>query len=130
MTSKPETLASLVAEAVDSGGLTFAQLSDRSVDPKSGYRVGANLLWKVARQKGIKLNPELVRAIAAGLRIPPERAAAAAAYEFAGYVAAGVEGGTVVHEEGADISEASKSRAIMASWGEEERQVPYNGSVG
>ncbi|MEV6102675.1 hypothetical protein [Nocardia sp. NPDC051981] len=120
MTSKPETLASLVAGAVDSGGLTFAQLSDRATDPESGYRVSPNVLWKVARQKGVKLNPELVRAIAAGLRIPLERAAAAAAYEFAGYVASGVGGGMVVHEEGADISEASKSRAIMTSWGEEE----------
>ncbi|TXS78646.1 hypothetical protein [Streptomyces sp. sk2.1] len=129
MTSKPETLANLVAEAVDGGDLTFAQLSDRAIDPESGYQPGANLLWKVARQKGIKLNPGLVRAIAAGLRVPPERAAAAAAYEFAGFVATGVEGGTVVHEEGADIPEASKSRAIMASWGEEELQVPYNGST-
>lgn len=105
------------------------QLSERSIDPESGYQVSANMLWKVARQKGVKLNPELVRAIAAGLRIPPERAGAAAAYEFAGFVASGAEGGIVVHEEGSDVSDAPKSRAKMSSWEEEESGIPYNRSA-
>lgn len=65
-----------------------------AVDPSTGYRPSANMLWKVARQKGVKVNPSLVRAIAAGLGLPVERVAAAAAYEFTGYTAAPFEPGT------------------------------------
>ncbi|MEW2633438.1 hypothetical protein AB0903_17720 [Streptomyces sp. NPDC048389] len=117
---RPETLASLVASVVDHEGVTFAQLSERAVDPKEGYRPSPNVLWKVARQKGVKVNPELVRAIAAGLRQPLERVQAAAAYEFTGLVAAYVDGGTLLRGPGTEAAGTAKSRAVIADWDEEE----------
>lgn len=117
---RPETLASLVASAVDDDGLTFVQLSGRAVDPEKGYRPSPNMLWKVARQKGVKVNPELVRAIAAGLRQPLERVQAAAAYEFTGLAAVDVDGGTLLREPGTEAAGTAKSRAVIADWDEEE----------
>lgn len=117
---RPETLASLVASAVDHEGVTFAQLSERSVDPQKGYRPSPNVLWKVARQKGVKVNPELVRAIAAGLRAPLGRVQAAAAYEFTGLAAVYVDGGMILREPGTEVAGTAKSRAVLADWEEEE----------
>jgi hypothetical protein len=127
MKKDTETLAGLVLAAV-ADGLTYVQLSERAVDPETGYQPSANMLWRVARQKGVKVNPDLVRAIAAGLRIPVERAQTAAAYEFTGLVASGLVGGTAVHMPGADVSDAPKSRAKMESWAEQESQLPHNHS--
>lgn len=124
MTTNPETLASLVARAVDDDGITFVQLSERTIDPETGYQPSPNMLWKVARQKGVKVNPALVRAIAAGMQqLPLRRVQAAAAFEFTGYTATEVEGGTLVHAPGADVSDATKAHAIMARWAEEEREA-------
>jgi hypothetical protein len=120
MTTKTETLASLVAAAVDDGGITFAQMSARAVDPQTGYRPSPNMLWKVARQKGVKVNQELVRAIAAGIALPLARVQAAAAYEFTGLVSSALDGGTVVHTPGVEDPEWAKSRAAIADWDEEE----------
>lgn len=128
MTNGMETLAGLVAAAVDRGEVTFAQLSERAVDPETGYQPSANMLWKVARQKGVKLNPALVRAIAVGLRLPEPRVQLAAAYEFAGLVATELDGGTVVRDHDAEPGNMPKSRAVIAGWEEEEAPVMGNHS--
>lgn len=84
-----ETLAQLVAAAAGErgSGLTYAQLSERSVDPESGYRPSANLLNRIGRGETVKLNPPLVAAITEGLGLPPARVQAAAARQFIGYAA-------------------------------------------
>ncbi|MFE6855142.1 hypothetical protein ACFVDH_30625 [Streptomyces sp. NPDC057674] len=128
----PETLAGLVSEAVgDRGkvGPTFEQLAERCVDPVTGYRPSANLLWRVARAKGVKVNPELVAAIAVGLELPLARVQAAAAYEFTGFVTTALEGGEVTHMPDAPVNAEGKSAALMRSWAEEESQPPYNHSA-
>jgi hypothetical protein len=128
MTTDAETLAGLVSEAAGDGRpLTFEQLARRSVDPATGYRPSPNLVWRVARGLGVKMNPPLVGAIAAGLELPLERVQAAAAYEFTGYRATRVGGGVVVHDPGADVN-MPKSRAVLASWEEEESPVQGNHS--
>ncbi len=115
-----ETLASLVAKAADEGGRTFAELAEAAVDPLTGYQPGSNMLWKVARQKGVKVNPKLVRAIAAGIRMPLERVQAAAAFEFTGYVATKVDGGTLIHAPGVDAADTPKAQAILERWAKEQ----------
>ncbi|MYV64423.1 hypothetical protein GT043_00255 [Streptomyces sp. SID2131] len=127
----PETLASLVSQAVGErgkAGPTFEQLAEKCVDPVTGYRPSANLLWRVARAKGVKVNPELVAAIAAGLELPLARVQAAAAYEFTGFVTSALEGGEVMHAPGSAVDPQGKSAAIMRSWAEEESPLPGNHS--
>jgi hypothetical protein len=84
-----ETLTQLVyAVAGERGsGLTYAQLSERSVDPESGYRPSANLLNRIGRGEDVKINHKLIAAITAGLGLPAARVEAAAARQFIGYAA-------------------------------------------
>lgn len=78
----PETLAGLISDAAGTGRpLTFEALAQRCVDPESGYTPSANLVWKASRGP-VKIHPALVRALAAGLRLPLERVQAAAAAEY------------------------------------------------
>ena len=85
-TQDTETLAQLVRDhAGGEGKLTFVQLSERSIDPTSGYRPSANLLHRIASDVDVKINPRLVRAIAAGLGMPLPRVQAAAARQFIGW---------------------------------------------
>jgi hypothetical protein len=92
-----ETLAQLVAAAAGErgSGLTYAQLSERSIDPESGYRPSANLLNRIGRGESVKLNQPLIAAITAGLGLPPARVEAAATRQFIGYAAIdpGLSGG-------------------------------------
>lgn len=85
-----ETLAELIhAAAGDRGtGLTYDQLAERSVDPETGYQPSANLLNRIARGLPPKVNPQLIRAITAGLGLPPARVEAAAHREYIGPYAA------------------------------------------
>lgn len=127
-TQQAETLSQLVAERAGkaSGGngkITFVALHERSVDPETGYQPSANLLWKVATDQDVKVHQALVRAIAAGLGLPLARVQAAAAYQYTGYVATRVNGGTVVHDPGAVTDDLPRSRAALARWDEEESEA-------
>ncbi|QFQ97418.1 hypothetical protein F9278_15730 [Streptomyces phaeolivaceus] len=92
-TRDAETLADLVSQYAGKGPgrgakITFEQLADRSVDPESGYKPSANLLWSIAAGRGVKMNKRLVRAVAAGLAgfgIDVRRVKAAAAREYTGW---------------------------------------------
>ncbi|MDT0472965.1 hypothetical protein RM863_12610 [Streptomyces sp. DSM 41014] len=87
-TRDAETLAQLVSDQAGRGRkFTFEQLADRSVDPESGYKPSPNLVWSIASGKSVKLNPPLVRALAAGLGLPPARVADAAHRQFLGWYA-------------------------------------------
>lgn len=88
-TRDAETLAQLVSEQAGKGRkYTFEQLAGRSVDPESGYSPSPNLVWKVASGQDVKMNPPLVRALAAGLNLSPQRVADAAHRQFLGWYAA------------------------------------------
>jgi hypothetical protein len=87
-TEGAETLSQLVGERAgkrDSGLPTYEQLSERSVDPKTGYRPSANLLWKIGNGQEVKISEKLVGAIAAGLSLPLERVQLAAARQYLGW---------------------------------------------
>ncbi|HET6356707.1 hypothetical protein [Streptomyces sp.] len=83
-----ETLAQLVSERTGQRGSTlptFDQMSERSVDPVTGYRPSANLLWKIAKSQSVKVSPELIRAIATGFSLDLERVQQAAARQYLGW---------------------------------------------
>ncbi|MCZ7414272.1 hypothetical protein [Streptomyces sp. WMMC897] len=114
-----ETLAQLVDEAVRDRGLTFAALSGACVDPETGYRPSANLLWTIARRKPVKINPPLINAIAVGLRKPILRVQVAAAFEYTGLRPIYVSGGVVLASS-EEPSSLAKARAVMDVWDAEE----------
>jgi hypothetical protein len=122
MTRTPETLTDLVAACVGEGRpLTYRLFEARAVDPVTGYRPSKGTLWKVAKDQPIKLSPDLIRAIAAGLGLPPERAQRAAAFQYTGYVATDLDGGTLVHQPAAAV-DLSKAKKILARWDREEQE--------
>lgn len=120
MTSEAiETLTMLVNERVGEGRpMTWRSFEAVAIDTVANYKPSRATLWKIGQGQPVKLSPELVRAVAAGLGIPPERAQRAAAYQYAGYVATETPKGTVVHEAGAEPGE--KTRAVLERWDEEE----------
>lgn len=125
---RPETLTLLVSATLtqQGGPDTVDTLWPRCVDPQTGYQPSRTTVWKFAseeRAETIKVSPPLIRAIAAGLGLNERRVQAAAAFQYTGYVATDLPGGTAVHAPGADASNAPKSQAIMGRWAEEESQV-------
>lgn len=85
-TREAETLAQLVSDQAGKGKrYTFEQLANRSVDPESSYKPSPNLLWTIGSGKSVKMKPELIRALAAGLGLPPKRVADAAHRQFLGW---------------------------------------------
>lgn len=66
-----DLLAQLVAERVGEGRrMTWRQVEERAVDPETGYRPVKETLRKISRGITVKVSPELVRAVAAGLEVP------------------------------------------------------------
>lgn len=122
MTQPAETLTQLVAERVSESGMTWRQLEGRAVDPETGYRPTKETLRKIAVGVTVKISPELVRAVAAGLSVDPDRAARAAALQYTGYVATNVGSGVVLRDADADDDEMPRARAIVDRWEQEEQQ--------
>ena len=63
------------------------------------------------------MSPEIVRALAAGLGLPPTRVQEAAAYQYTGYIARPAGTGVAVHEPGA---RTDRARQKVRQWDEEE----------
>lgn len=84
-TRETETLADLInAVAGKRGGapLSFDELAQRSWDETEDYRPSGSMLWKIAHRQAVKVNPSLIRAIAAGLRMDIDRVRAAAYRQY------------------------------------------------
>lgn len=117
MPPTPETLTDLVATRVGEGRpLTYRAFETQAIDPESGYQPSKGILWKVAHDQTVKISPGLIRAIAAGLGLPPERVQRAAAYQYTGYIATQHAGGTIVHEPGVTLDQMPKARAVLERW--------------
>lgn len=80
-----DALTALVQEQVGTGKRystrAFAELA---VDPESGYSPGKSLIGKIIGGHSYQISPELVRALATGLSLPPGQVARAAAQQFIG----------------------------------------------
>lgn len=87
MTQDPETLTGLVADRVGRGReMTYRVFEERAVDPETQHRPSRSLLWRIGNGETFMPTPMLVRAVAAGLRLPLARVQAAAAYQTLGLV--------------------------------------------
>lgn len=103
-TRDAETLAQLVSEQAGEGKrYTFKQLANRSVDPETGYSPSPNLVWTIASGKSVKMNPALVKALAAGLGFPPQRVADAAHRQFLGWYSSEPSSEVTGVKEGDDV---------------------------
>jgi hypothetical protein len=126
MTSAPETLTDLVAAKLKSGGGrdTLDTLHPRCIDPSTGYAAGRSTVWKLSRPdlaKSVKIHPDLIRAVAAGLGLPADRVQRAAAYQYTGYLATDLGGGTVIHRHGMAADQMDKARSFLDRWDKEEQ---------
>lgn len=123
MTSQPETLTQLVADAL-ADGLTYRAFREKAVDPDSDYQPSMDTLHKVSKGKSIRLTPELVRAIAAGLQIAPTRAQRAAAVQYAGYSPTSIgERAAVIRDDDAPDSGLQSERAVVEGWDKEVEEL-------
>lgn len=85
MTAERETLTDLVGSAVGPGGRwTYVAFQKRAVDPDTGYRPSTGTIQKIKEGQLVKIKPELVRAIAAGLGLPVARVGVAAHTQYIG----------------------------------------------
>jgi hypothetical protein len=102
-----QTLTELVADRVGPGRpLTYDKFEEQAVDGRSGYRPSRGVLWKIANGKKVHIDPPLIRAIAAGLRIPEAQVQAAAAYQFLGLVVTQTSEGIALITPGAGAPDA------------------------
>jgi hypothetical protein len=87
MTVEQETLTDLVGAVVGPGGRwTYQAFQARAVDPDTGYRPSTGTIQKIKEGGLVKINAELVRALAAGLGLPLRRVQLATAYQYTGLV--------------------------------------------
>jgi len=85
MTAQRETLTDLVSASVGPGGRwTYVAFQKRAVDPETGYSPSTGTIQKIREGALVKINPELVRAMAAGLGLPVARVGRAAHHQYIG----------------------------------------------
>ncbi|MEV5567589.1 hypothetical protein AB0L54_32750 [Streptomyces sp. NPDC052196] len=111
----------LVREALE--GASSRELADRAIDPTTGYRAAHNTLWKIGQGQNVKINPELVRAVAAAIRKPEREVQLAAAQQYVGLVAGDPLGAStpeatvvVAHVPGASAEDMPKLQELLKGW--------------
>jgi hypothetical protein len=123
MSDHDDALTRLVQEHVGRGRrLTFRAFEELAVDPVTGYRIGKSTAAEVARGHQIKVTPQVLRAIAAGLGEDPAKVRAAAIRQYIGIEVTDPfntppgDDDTVVrvaHEVGADAGELEQARRVL-----------------
>ncbi|MFE3220265.1 hypothetical protein [Streptomyces antimycoticus] len=119
-------MADLVRHAVE--GTTYDALTERGVDPKSGYRLPKSTLWRIANAQPVKINPALVRAVATAIDAPIRNVQLAAAQQYVGLVAddplnASTEEAQVViaHVPGMRAEDMPRAQEVLRQWVANER---------
>lgn len=86
MTQHAETLTQLLRDHVGDGRkYTYRAFLERAIDPETQYTPSRNTVWKVVHGQEIKVNPPLIRALAAGLGMRLDRVQDAAIRQYIGY---------------------------------------------
>lgn len=86
MTQHAETLTQLLRERVGDGRqYTYRSFLERAIDPETQYTPSRNTVWKVVHGQEVKVNPPLIRALAAGMGLRLERVQNAAIRQYIGY---------------------------------------------
>jgi hypothetical protein len=123
MSDHEEALTRLVQEHVGRGRrLTFRAFEEAAVDPVTGRRLSKSTAENVSKGHQIKVTPEVLRAIAAGLGVDLGRVRVAAISQYIGievtdpYRTELGEDDTVVrvaHEVGASAAELEQVRRVL-----------------
>ncbi|MGW6420372.1 hypothetical protein [Streptomyces sp. NPDC055055] len=87
MPDQTDALTRLVQERVGEGrALTVRAFAERAVDPVSGTSISKSTAGNLVQGHQIKITPEVLAAIAAGLDIPLREVQAAAMRQYVGIV--------------------------------------------
>ncbi|MER5862069.1 hypothetical protein [Kitasatospora sp. NPDC002040] len=118
-----DALSRLVREALDRPGVTFRRLTESTVDPATGYRPGTTWLHKLVRNEVVRApEPQVLRALAAGLGLPLLRVQQAAAAQYLDYVTTELTGlpadarAIVAHLAELDPADLPKVRAVIEAF--------------
>ncbi|MFF8953845.1 hypothetical protein ACF09I_34365 [Streptomyces sp. NPDC014940] len=85
MPGHEDALTRLVQQHVGRGRrLTFRAFEEQAVDPASGHRISKSTAENIVKGHQIKLTPEIVRAVAAGLEVPLAQVREAAIRQYVG----------------------------------------------
>ncbi|MGY0067676.1 hypothetical protein ACWZEH_12790 [Streptomyces sp. QTS137] len=123
MPEQDDALTRLVQQHVGRGKrLTFRAFEEQAVDPRTGRRIGKSTAQNVTRGHQIKVTPEVLRAIAAGIDVDISLVRAAAIRQYIGIEVTdpyGAESGAddavvrVAHEVGASAAELERARRVL-----------------
>lgn len=116
--------ADLVRDAL--GACTIRELTERAVDPRTGYRASRHTLWKLGQGESVKIHPPLVGAVAAAVGHPLREVQIAAAQQFVGLMAGNPlddsEDGSLVvaYVPGLNAQDMPRATELLAQWKNDE----------
>lgn len=120
-------LADLVLEAAKT--TTYRELAKRAIDRITGYEIDHQMLWKIAQGKPVKINPALVRAVAAAVGKPDREVQIAAAHQYIGLIAddplnASTEEAQVIiaHVPGLTAADMPRAQEVLRQWAERDKR--------
>lgn len=122
MPEQDDALTRLVQQHVGRGKrLTFRAFEEQAVDPRTGRRISKSTAENVARGHQIKVSPEVLRAIAAGIGVDPAEVRRAAIRQYIGIEVTELDAGPgdddtvirVAHEAGARAEELETARRSL-----------------
>lgn len=126
MAEQRDALTELVQQHVgthtDPSKMSVAAFCRAAYDPDHRYRPSNGLIGKILRGESYKVTPQLVGAIAAGLRLPRDVVAAAAHFQLIGYATTELTRGAparVLHL--LDAGPGQREQTIAERWAAEER---------
>jgi hypothetical protein len=119
-----DALTELVQRYVGRGrSISTREFAERAIDPATGRGPSKSLVGKIAAGQNYDITPELVSAIAVGLGIDREIAAAAAHFQVIGYRDAELKDGppaALLLHLSKDPADAELGRAVADQWDAEE----------
>ncbi|MEU0522726.1 hypothetical protein [Streptomyces niveus] len=124
MPEQRDALTELVRQHVGTGKQwSTREFSEVAVDPETGWSPSKSLIGKIINGDNYTISPQLVSALAVGLRLSRDVIAAAAHFQVIGYTASELSGdahATLLHKIGERPAGSPKSQAVAKSWAEDE----------
>ncbi|MFL4904170.1 hypothetical protein ACJ6WF_13540 [Streptomyces sp. MMS24-I2-30] len=127
MAQRRDALTELVQQHVGThtgpDKMSVAAFVKVAVDPDSGYRPSNGLVGKIVRGQSYGVDPRLIGALAAGLRLPREIVAAAAHLQLIGYEDSELQAGAPARLLcRLDAEPGAPERAVAEKWQSETGQ--------
>ncbi|MEU3710518.1 hypothetical protein [Streptomyces catenulae] len=123
MSEADTPFADMVRAALAAPGATYRKLTERAIDPETGYQPSHTTLRKIALDEPVKISPPLVRSIAAAVDKPVREVQIAAAHQYVGLIAddplgASTPEATVVvaHVPGMTAGDMPKVQELLNKW--------------